>query len=344
VLRLCKYIHFMLLQQRINAFVQLRNHLHFEEDFLYKVEQYNPWFTQDFIKIALKNISENFLEENKIKNWTESYPIAHDFTNKKIGLIAAGNIPLVVFHDIMCILIAGHTLLLKQSDKDKYLTKAVLDKLIEIEPLFADKIIHVEQLKNFDAVIATGSNNSGRYFDYYFGKYPHIIRKNRNSLAVLSGSESTEQLEALADDIFMYFGLGCRNVSLLFLPEGYDFKPLLTAFNKYEELQNHHKYKGNLDYYRTLHLMNIVPMIDIDFINLTENDSLLCAISDIHFSFYKNYKEVEEYITLNQNNIQCVVTEIESFTNRIDFGQSQRPDLNAYADNIDTLKFLTSLV
>ncbi|MEZ5023725.1 MAG: hypothetical protein R2728_10785 [Chitinophagales bacterium] len=218
----------------------------------------------------------------------------------------------------------------------------MLNKLIEIESDFKDKINVVERLNNFDAVIATGSNNSARYFEYYFGKYPNIIRKNRNSVAILNGKESSEDLSLLGEDIFSYFGLGCRNVSKLWLPKEYNFQPFIQAISNYSHLMDHYHYKNNLDYNRTLLLMNQVPMLDVDFVNLVEHEMIASPISNIHYEFYDSIENVHQELDLKKEEIQCVVGNESSICN-IGFGQAQSPSLMDYADNIDTMSFLEEL-
>ena len=246
----------------------------------------------------------------------------------------AGNIPLVGFHDLLSTLIAGHTAVVKLSSKDTILMKYVIESLIEINPAFEKLIIQQEQLKNCDAYIATGSNNTGRYFEQYFGKYPHIIRKNKTSIAILDGQESKAELDLLADDMLLYFGMGCRNVTQIWVPEGYDFIPLLEAMKKYNYLGDEHKYKHNYDYQLALLMMNRQFYMDTGGILLSENPSPFAALSQIHYQFYTPGK----IPTIDSSEIQCIVGQ-----NGIAFGGPQKPSLLEYADGVDTLEFLSKI-
>ncbi len=333
----------MLLQQRIDAFVELRNYLFLDNEFLSKIERYNPWFIPPFVNNALQSIGFHYLDKKKLELWLGDYPVSRVKESKKIGVIAAGNIPLVCFQDIMCVLLSGHKLKIKISEKDSVLTRYVLDSLIKMDNCWSERIEISEQLKDVDAIIATGSNNTSRYFEYYFAKYPNIIRKNRNSVAVLSGNETGEMLNALVDDICMYFGMGCRNVTHLYVPEGYNFYPLIVALEKYSYFIDHYRYKSNLDYYRTLKLMNLIPLIAIDFINLSENESWMSAISDVNFSYYKDVREVISKVEMNRNNLQCIVSAQKYTPYTIGFGESQAPSLWQYPDDVDIMSFLINL-
>jgi hypothetical protein len=334
----------MLLQQRIESFVELRNHLFLDEEMFARIANHNPWFVPSFVSHALENIRALYLDEQKLKEWIYSYPIPEHTVSKNIGVIAAGNIPLVCFQDLMCVLLLGHKLKIKLSEKDNILPRFVIDTLIKIDAKWKDKIEIVEQLKSIDALIATGSNNTSRYFEYYFSKYPNIIRKNRNSVAILSGEESNKELELLADDICMYFGMGCRNITHLYIPEGYNFFPIISALEKYSFFIDHHRYKSNLDYYRTIKLMNLTPLISVDFINLSENKHWMTAISDVNFSYYKDVREVISEIEMNKENLQCVVATQKYLPYTIALGESQSPSLYQYPDDVDIMKFLIGIL
>lgn len=249
----------------------------------------------------------------------------------------AGNIPLVGFHDWMCIFISGHKAMIKPSSKDQVLIKHLVGKINEWDSEATTITEFSEMLKGCDAYVATGSNNSSRYFEYYFNKYPHIIRRNRTSVAVLNGEETTEELEKVADDVYLYFGLGCRNVTKIYIPEGYDFVPLLEAFRKYNYLADHHKYKNNYDYNLALHLLNKVYYMTNGSILLIEDPRLFSPISQLNYEFYTDKKALKSTLATEQD-LQCVVG--KDFT---PFGDSQSPSITDYADGIDTLKFLTSL-
>ena len=189
-------------------------------------------------------------------------------------------------------------------------------------------------LKGCDAYIATGSNNSSRYFEQYFGKYPHIIRKNRSSAAILTGKESAVELQKLSDDIHLYFGLGCRNVTKIFVPEGYDFVPLLAAFDTYKYFEDHHKYKNNYDYQLSILLLNNQFYMTNGSTLLTKNSSMFSPISQLYYETYSSSNEVESTLK-NNPELQCLVG-----THYIPFGQAQAPGLFDYADGVDTVQFL----
>ncbi|HTD92894.1 MAG TPA: hypothetical protein VK644_03745, partial [Chitinophagaceae bacterium] len=222
-----------------------------------KAGQQNSWFIPEFVELAVRNIADSFLQRPALEAWTRSYDLppvqAHP---KNIGIVMAGNIPLVGFHDLLCVFISGHSALIKLSSKDEVLIRHLAEKLSDWSPAIGDLIRFPERLKGCDAYIATGSNNSAGYFDYYFGRFPHIIRRNRTSVAILDGTETAEELDRLSDDVFLFFGLGCRNVTKIYVPQGYDFIPLLDAFRKYDRLADHHKYKNNYDYNLAIHLLN----------------------------------------------------------------------------------------
>lgn len=297
--------------------------------------QQNSWFLPVFMDHATSQIKLSFLSLDALKHWANSYPSLSDApTGKKIGIVMAGNIPLVGFHDLLSTLIAGHTAVVKLSSKDTILMKYVIESLIEINPAFENLIIQQEQLKNCDAYIATGSNNSGRYFEQYFGKYPHIIRKNKTSIAILNGQESKAELDLLADDMLLYFGMGCRNVTQIWVPEGYDFIPLLEAMKKYNYLGDEHKYKHNYDYQLALLMMNRQFYMNTGCILLSENPSPFAALSQIHYQFYTPGK----LPNIDSSEIQCIVG-----VNGIAFGGPQKPSLSDYADGVDILEFLSKI-
>ncbi|MFN8281607.1 MAG: acyl-CoA reductase [Chitinophagales bacterium] len=334
----------MNIENNIKAFVQLGDYIIENpvslQEIVHKTYVYNTWFTIENTNLALQNIATEFLNKEKLENWLSTYDsrlTAHN--SKTIALVAAGNIPLVAFHDILSVLITGNKLQIKLSEKDKFLYPFLLDKLIEFDPDFADKIKIKERLENFDAVIATGSNNTAKHFEYYFKKYKHIIRRNRNSVAVLDGNETTEELHNLGHDIFDYFGLGCRNVSKIFIPEDYDILKLKDGLAKHINVNQHNQYMNNLDYQRTVYLMNQVPLLDIDFVNITENSSMHSPISCLHFERYTSLDVVKQYIADEKENIQCIVGNV-AIDNIIPFGKSQQPALTDYADNVDTIEFI----
>ncbi len=329
------------LQNRISILVELGEFM-LSEDVSWKnaktrAFQHNAWFIPDFIDLSISQIAERFLHRDLLEKWASEYQIPDREKNpKKIGIVMAGNIPLVGFHDFLCCFINGHSPLIKLSSRDSWLFPVILEFLNKKNPAAADQILVSSMLKGMDAYIATGSNNSARYFDCYFGKYPSLIRRNRTSIALLEGNESAEELEKLADDVFLYFGLGCRNVTQIHVPENYDFIPLLRAFGKYLWMADHHKYKNNYDYRLSLAILNKLPYMTNDCLLMLENDSPFSPIAVLHYTYYKDIKNI---IPIENNeNLQCVVGR-----QWLPFGKSQRPELSDYADGTDTMKFLRSL-
>jgi len=303
----------------------------------------NPWFTPEFIDMATGNIAKHFLDKQKLENWTSSYKI-ETVAPKKIGIVMAGNIPLVGFHDFLCVFISGHKAIIKASSKDEVLIKHLTQKLIEWSVRtpsenkeLNEMIVFQEMLKDCDAYIATGSNNSARYFEYYFKKYQHIIRRNRTSVTILDGSETAKELEELADDVHLYFGMGCRNVTKIFVPKDYDFIPLLTAFKKYDHFKDHHKYRNNYDYNLALHILNGKFYMANESLILLENPSIFSPISQLNYELYTDKNKIEESLRSIED-LQCTVGH-----GHIPFGQAQIPSLTDYADGIDTINFLTKL-
>lgn len=308
------------------------------------VKQENQWFTNDSVLKAIGAWAELLNKEN-LSNWINNYTLNAPESPLTVAIIMAGNIPLVGFHDFLCVLVSGNKALIKLSSDDKILLKLVIKTLIEINPEFKDRIEIVEgAIKNIDAIIATGSNNSARYFEYYFSKYPNIIRKNRNSLAILSGNESERELKLLAKDIFNYFGLGCRNVSKLFVPQNYDFNQFFESIFEFGEIINHNKYGNNYEYNRAVYLMNSVPLLDNNFLLLKEDESLSSPIGVLFYEFYSEIDEVKNKIRNSSDKIQCVVCDKNiNFTHSVNFGESQQPGLMDYADGVDVMDFLTKL-
>lgn len=298
----------------------------------------NGWFIPSFIDNAIDNITRYFLSPEPLQQWLQGYhKVTEEPAPKTVGIVSAGNIPLVGFHDWLCGFVSGHRVKMKLSGKDEILMKHILEKISEWYPDQAGQTEIHDMLKNCDAYIATGSNNSARYFHYYFAKYPHIIRHNRTSAAILTGKESTEELLALADDIMMYFGLGCRNVTKIYVPLNYDFAPLLKALEKYSYLIEHHKYKNNYDYNLALLLLNSSPYMTNGSILLQENTGLFSPISVLHYSYYVDMAQLQQELS-GEDALQCLVG--QQFT---PFGYAQQPSLTDYADGVDTLKFLLEL-
>ena len=304
--------------------------------------QQNAWFTPVTVAFALRAWNET-LKVESIRNWVNEYKIEpHNSDPKKVAVIMAGNIPLVGFHDFLCILICGNYFIGKLSSDDKILLPALADVLCEIEPSFRSAIQFTENtVKDFDVIIATGSNNTARYFEYYFSKYPHIIRKNRNGVAVLAGNESDESLHKLGTDICSYFGLGCRNVSKVFIPAGFDPKKLYVAIESYKKVLNDHfKYMNNHSYHRSIYLLNKTPHLDNDVFILTESEHYFSPIPVLFYQFYDNLELLKEKLLQDDELIQCVATDAFTGSKTVPLGCTQSPSLNDYADGIDTMKFL----
>lgn len=338
----------MTLTERMDALVKLGAHLRGEDEFLdalmHRSQFHNQWFTIDNQKLAVQAIADYFLNAQKLEQWLAHYHIDDNIQPQTVGLVLAGNIPLVGFHDVLCVFAAGHRAQIKLSDKDQYLLPYLLQLLARYDGRSQAYFDIVPNLKGFDAVIATGSNNSARYFEAYFGKVPHIIRKNRNAIAVLTGDESQEDLKQLSEDVFQYFGLGCRNVSKIYVPRQYDFTPLLEALHEHREIILNTKYKNNFDYNYALYILNRMTHLANGCIILTEHSSLQSRIAGLHYEYYDNLEQMEAEIAARAEEIQCVVARdnvLKSST--LSFGKAQRPELWDYADGVDTMQFLLSL-
>lgn len=302
---------------------------------------YNGWFTKENVLFALETWATVLTEKN-IEKWTEVY----DFSKvqpKKIGIVTAGNIPLVGFHDFLSVLISGHKLVVKQSSNDQKLLPVLADYLKCIEPKFNNQIVFIEdRLKNFDAIIATGSNNTARYFEHYFKKHPNIIRKNRNAVAVITGTETIAELEALGEDVFRYFGLGCRSVSKIFVPKNYDFDKLFKGVYKQRAILSYRKYKNNYDYNKTVYLMSQIPLLENGFLVLKEDTAYASPIATLFYEYYDSLAILNKRLEYDKERIQCVVSKEKSGAS-ISFGQTQHPQLWDYADGVDTIDFLLGL-
>lgn len=332
----------MELQERIDLLVRLKEYLqangHAWKEVKLKAEIHNPWFTQEFIDTAVNQICSAFLEKEALESWVAQYQLQTvQQQPKNIGIVMAGNIPLVGFHDLLTVFISGHQATIKLSAKDDILLKHIVQELYQWEITVQNYIGFAERLNGCDAYIATGSNNTSRYFEYYFGKYPSIIRKNRTSVAILDGTETVLQLKALSDDMQLYFGLGCRNVTKLYVPKEYDFIPLIEAVKKYSYLGDHTKYKNNYDYQLALALLNKQFYMTDGQLLFTENEANFSPISQVFYGYYTDLTSLTN--TLQDNpDIQCIVG-----NNHIPFGSSQKPILTDYADGMDTMKFLHTL-
>ncbi|HEY5407598.1 MAG TPA: acyl-CoA reductase, partial [Ginsengibacter sp.] len=299
----------MNLIQRIDLLEKLGNYLASNSEELISVKrkafEKNRWFTEEFVNLSIQNISTWFLDRTKLEDWVNHYHLDNNIKSQNVGIVMAGNIPLVGFHDFLCVFISGHKQSIKLSEKDNVLMEHLIKKLSEWNNEVADIVKVSDFLKNCDAYIATGSNNSSRYFKYYFGKYPSIIRGNKTSVALLSGNESEAELSLLADDVHTYFGLGCRNVTKLYVPEGYDFIPVLNAFRKYNYFEDHTKYKNNYDYNLALLIMNNKKYMTNDSIILLEDDNIFSPVSQLHYTFYSNKNVISAELSKNEN-VQCV--------------------------------------
>jgi len=336
----------MELTKRIHAFVELGKRIQnltlTESEFWRRqAHNQNNWFTEESIKLSLQGIT-HFLEEKNLKKWLSDYQFK-DTSPQKVGLITAGNIPLVGFHDMLCILISGHFLKVKLSSQDEFLSKQILKLLTEIEPAFTERIEIAEMLKNSDVYIATGSDNSARYFEYYFAKFPHIIRKNRTSVAVLTNEETEEDLLKLGQDIISYFGLGCRNVAKLFVPENYDFQLFMKVIEENFDPNQHHKYRNNYDYNKSIYLVNSEPHLDNEQILVREDTALVSPISVVFYERYISETDLNEKLARDAEKIQCVVSKSGNYERGVSFGKAQTPELWDYADGVDTMAFLTNL-
>jgi hypothetical protein len=331
-----------MIQNRIELLLKLKKYIQANSDCLQEIKELaqrqNGWFTQEFIQLSLNAICENFLDENELIVFASLFSEKNEaFIPKKVGIIMAGNIPLVGFHDFLCVFLSGHDVYIKLSSKDDVLLPHFIKKLIEWDPSLSEHIIIADMLKNLDAYIATGSNTSANYFEYYFAKYPHIIRKNRTSIGILTGKESNEELSALADDIYHYFGLGCRNITKIYVPADYDFIPLLDACRKYDELKNHNKFRNNLDYNLALYILNNQFYMSNESLLLVEDKRLFSAVAVLNFEYYSDKNEVLEYIQHSQE-VQAIVGH-----DFIPFGSAQKPSITDFADGVNTVDFLNSL-
>jgi len=332
-------------KQRIMAFVQLGRILQNPDEqlslLIRSAKQYNAWFTPQSTAMAIEAIAE-MLNEPDLEEWVDANA---DEPNKMnaVGLILAGNIPLVGFHDILCVLASGNKALIKLSSQDKQLIPYILKKLTEIEPRFSEQFEFIERLKDFDAVIATGSNNTSRYFEYYFSKVPHIIRKNRNSIAVLNGNENRDELRALGHDIFDYYGLGCRNVSKFYVPKGYNFNTFFESIEDFKSVADHHKYNNNYDYNKSIFLVNMDKHLDNGFLLLKEDKRMASPLAVVYYEEYESVEQVEKELLENEEGIQCIISSSDLCVNVLPFGQSQRPGLWDYADGVDNMEFLRKL-
>lgn len=323
--------------------VVLNNDL-FYNDFLDLItlsQSHNGWYTPENVFFAINSWSEALTDHN-LDEWISAYNF-ESVNPKTIGLILAGNIPLVGFHDFLSVLISGHSVLVKTSSNDQHLLPFLAKYLIAVEPKLKNKIHFTEgKIENFDAVIATGSNNTARYFEYYFKDKPSIIRKSRNSVAVLNGNESAEQMIALGEDIFRYFGLGCRNVSKLFIPKNYNFDLFFNGMFPHQDVIKYEKYANNYDYNKAVFLMSNFKLLDNEFLTIKEDSSYASPIASVFYEYYDDLNDLKSRLETEKDQIQCIVSN-NLIKNSIDFGQTQKPNLWDYADNVDTIAFLIKI-
>ena len=304
-------------------------------------QEHNGWFTKENILFSIEGWSKLLINRN-IKQWTENYNF-NSIESKNVAIIMAGNIPLVGFHDFISVLISSHSVLVKQSSNDKYLLPYLAKYLEYVEPNFKNKITFTEEkLEGFDAVIATGSDNTARYFEYYFKNKPSIIRRNRNSVAVLTGNETNVELESLSDDIFRYYGLGCRNVSKLFVPKNYNFAAFFEAIYKWHPIINQAKYANNYDYNKAVYLMSEFDMLENGFLMIKEDESYSSPIATMFYEYYESKEQLHKKLNNDNNKIQCIVSSGYSDL-EIKFGETQSPELWEYADDVDTIAFLLKI-
>lgn len=341
----------MNLSERIKVLAGLGNEIdrfladtenHQWKDLVIQAKVLNPWFTKENVLDSFRGVRQ-FLHEEALTDWLKNYQLKED--SKRVGVIMAGNIPMVGFHDLLCVFISGNHFVGKLSSDDQLLMQNLVKKMVELDSRVADRIEFVERLKeNFDAVIATGSNNSARYFEYYFGKFPNIIRRNRNAVAVLSGNETKEELNELGKDIFTHFGLGCRNVSKLFLPNGYNIDNFYEGIFDYGNVIEHNKYNNNYSYNRTVYLMQEAKFFDNNFLLLKEDKAMASPIGSLYFETFSDIDSLKGRLSDEDENIQCVVSTISDLHSRqVGFGDAQQPKIDDYADGVDTMEFLFGL-
>lgn len=335
------------LQTRIQAFEKLGEYLkNFSSDELQHLKSLakskNNWFTSESIDKALEGI-QTYLDKTDLEKWVAQYPKIAEVIPKKVAIVMAGNIPAVGFHDFLSVLMSGHKVLARPSSEDEAIMRKIGQILIQIEPQFADYIEFVEKINAADAIIATGSDNTARYFEYYFAKKPHIIRKNRVSVAILDGLETKEDFGNLGKDIFTYFGLGCRNISKLYVPENYKFDPFFEGIQLFEEIGNHNKYFNNYEYNKSIYLLKPIKHFDNGFLLLSESTEIASPVACLFYETYHNKEDLQERLSKHQEKIQCIVSREASWQGSYAFGDAQNPHLWDYADNVDTMEFLTSI-
>ncbi len=337
----------MTLNEKIDVLVQLRAILESSpevDEILVESYKQNPWFTPENGRMALDSIRHQFLQKDLLQDWVGSYSINNTTKRKKIGLVLAGNIPAVGFHDILAVFLSDNISMIKYSSKDQVIIPYIIQKLKEMDERTSPYFIEVERLKDFDAVIATGGNNTSRYFEYYFSNVPNIIRKNRNGIGVIKGDESENDLYQMGFDIFSYFGLGCRNVSKVFLPKEYEIQKLLPIWDRHSEIIHHNKYKNNYDYNLALYILNKEGFLQSNCLLLKKDENVASRIASLHYSYYSGLEGLRNEIISKMDEIQCIVcvNGLEGL-GTLRPGTTQKPGLYQYADSIDTMQFLSRL-
>ena len=331
----------MNLQNRIDLLVQLGHYLQQNtpewQETILKAGQKNPWFTPEFVQIATNHLVHEFLDKSKLEAWCRHYHLNDSIQPKNVGIVMAGNIPMVGFHDFLTVFISGHHQKIKLSSKDDVLLPHCIQKLISWNKEVSQHVTIAEKLQDCDAFIATGSNNTSLYFEQYFGKYPNIIRKNKTSVAVLNGDESKDELQALSGDIHLYFGLGCRNITKIYVPEGYDFIPLLGAFENYAHLKDHHRYRNNYDYQLSVLLINGIEYMTNGTTLLQQSPGMFSPIGIVHYEYYSNFDTLMDTLSKHED-LQCIAA-----NSATEWGKAQQPGLCDYADGVDTMQFLLTI-
>ncbi len=303
----------------------------------------NGWFTEDNVQIALNAIAQKYLSRTALENFANLYDLKDISQPKKVGIVAAGNIPLVGLADLLHVVLAGHKVLIKLSSNDAILMQLLIKKLFELDQDWKNEIEIADKLNAADAFIATGSDNTARYFEYYFSKKPNIIRKNRSSVAILNGAETSNELRNLGNDIFTYFGLGCRNVAKLYVPENYQFEHFFESIEYWNTIRIHHKYNNNYDYNKSVYLINKVPHFDNGFLLLTENPGMISPLTVVYYEKYQSEEHLNQLIEPNKDKIQVIIGHTFNGFPSLPFGESQTPGLADFADGIDTMAFLKQL-
>lgn len=329
---------------RINAFIQLGERLaaltiEEKQHIATQAGIKNRWFDFANIDFAISRLSI-MLSREELHGWCTRYSLNTEHP-KKIGVVMAGNIPLVGFHDALSVLITGHHLMAKLSQDDQTLMLFVFEQLLEIEPRFAGKISLVERINDADAVIATGSDNTAKHFEYYFASKPHLIRRNRVGVAVISGQESDDDFKGLGSDIFRYYGLGCRNISKIYIPQDFELRRFFEAIEEWRPVIDHHKYNNNYEYNRAVYLLKNITHLDNGFLVVVETTDLISPIAILFYERYTDPQAVQDDLNKQSHKIQCVVADSSFWPGAIPFGKAQMPHLWDYADGIDTMKFLT---